>query len=288
MLQTAVLLFSAGKNVDYCSVHSMGEWAEQTALTINNSKQEHHERGMQLLVKFAVCDDEREMVDYISDKLHEYYPEECEIRKYTDGRSLLSDSRDEDFDALFLDICMPNLDGMALAEKFREFNQNVKIIFVTNNNELAYKGYIYDAFRYVRKSKLEQELCEAARSLINYFVSLGEYLNFKTPNGEITKSVKSIKCFEVKGHTVTMVCDQSADRVCGTLKEYEERLNNMGFIRIHKSYLVNYRYIYAVQNSNVKLTCGRELPLSRNRADMTKKKLLEFSKNRAIKNEFAI
>lgn len=129
------------------------------------------------MVKFAVCDDEKEMVDYISDKLHEYYPEECEIRKYTDGRSLLSDSCDEDFDALFLYICMPNLDGMALAEKIREFNQYVKIIFVTNNNELAYKGYLYDAFRYVRKSRLEQELCEAARSLSNYFVSLGEYLN---------------------------------------------------------------------------------------------------------------
>lgn len=240
------------------------------------------------MVKFAVCDDESEMTDYIAERLSEYYPDECEIQKYTDGKTLLSESKREDFDAFFLDIGMPGLNGMALAEKIREFNQNVKIIFVTNNNELAYKGYLYDAFRYVRKSKLEQELCEAARSLGNYFVSLGEYLSFKTPNGEITRSVKSLKYFEVKGHTVTMVCDQSADRVCGTLKEYEERLNNMGFIRIHKSYLVNYRYIYVVQNSNVKLTCGRELPLSRNRADMTKKKLLEFSKNRAIKNEFAI
>lgn len=233
-------------------------------------------------MKFAVCDDEWEMVDYISNKLHEYYPEKCEIKKYTDGISLLEDISQEDFDAFFLDIGMPGLDGMELAKKIREYNQYVKIIFVTNNNQLAHKGYIYDAFRYVRKSQLEPELCEAARSLCNYFVSLGEFLNFRTPNGEIMKSIKSIKYFEVKGHTVNIVCSGSVDRVCGTMKLYEERMKNMGFIRIHKSYLVNFRYICSIGKNNVKLTCGGELPLSRNRVNETKKKLLAMLKTVAI------
>ncbi len=72
------------------------------------------------MVKFAVCDDEREMTDYISDKLREYYPNDCEIRKYEDGESLLADSRKQLFDALFLDIDMPGLDGMELAKRIRE------------------------------------------------------------------------------------------------------------------------------------------------------------------------
>ena len=56
------------------------------------------------MVKFAVCDDEREMVDCISDKLRIYYPDECEIRKYSNGERLLSDYRRNCFDALFLPI----------------------------------------------------------------------------------------------------------------------------------------------------------------------------------------
>ena len=115
-----------------------------------------------MLVKFAVCDDERDMADLITVKLREYYPGECEIKCYVDGASLLTDSRSESFDAFFLDIGMPGLNGMELAGKIRDKNQNVKIIFVTNKDELAYKGYVYNAFRYVRKSNLEQELCEAA------------------------------------------------------------------------------------------------------------------------------
>lgn len=53
------------------------------------------------MVKFAVCDDEPEIMDHISDKLREYYPDECEIKKYEDGESLLADSRKQFFDALF-------------------------------------------------------------------------------------------------------------------------------------------------------------------------------------------
>lgn len=228
------------------------------------------------LVKFAVCDDEREMADYISDKLREYYPEECEIIKYGNGESLLTDSRREFFDAFFLDISMPMMNGIELAKKIRENDSYVKIIFVTNREELAYMGYLYGAFRFVRKSNLDSELCEAADSLKAYFDSLNEYMNFKTPTGEIARAVKSIKYFEVKGHTITMVCDECEDQVCGTMKMYCDRMKNRGFILIHRSYLVNSRYIYSVEKNDVKLSCGKVLPMSRNRVDEVKNKLQDF------------
>ena len=90
------------------------------------------------MVRFAVYDDEREIADYIAEKLREYYPDECEIMCFTDGESLLQDSNCELFDAFFLDIGMPRLDGFALAEKIRADNPLVKIIFVTKNTELAH------------------------------------------------------------------------------------------------------------------------------------------------------
>lgn len=231
------------------------------------------------MVRFAVCDDERDMADYISDKIREYYAGECEIKKYGDGKSLLADSCLELFDAFFLDIGMHGLDGMELAKKIREDNQYVKIVFVTNKEELAHKGYLYGAFRYVRKSKLDQELREAAESLKIYFDSFNKYLNLKTPTGEITRDIRSIKFFEVYGHIVTIVCEDDKIQVCGTMKEYDECLKKKGFIRIHKSYLVNFRYIDSVEKNDVTLTCGKKLPLSRKRADEVRKRLGEFSRS---------
>ena len=115
------------------------------------------------MVRFAVCNVEQITFDIITDKLREYYPDECEIKTYIDGASLLSQCRWSCFDALFLDIDMPESNGMEIAEKIREIDRRVKIIFVSNKNELAYKGYLYNAFRFVRKSNLEQDLCVAVK-----------------------------------------------------------------------------------------------------------------------------
>lgn len=231
------------------------------------------------MVKFAVCDDERKMADFVAEKLREYYPDECEIKCYTDGKSLLEDSARELFDAFFLDIGMPGLDGFSLAEKIRADNPFAKIIFVTNHTEYAHIGYLYGAFRYVRKFALEEELREVAQSLKREFDLQSEFLLLKTPFGEVVRAINSIRYFEVKGHQVNAFFDDTDEQVSGTMKEYEERLKEAGFIRIHKSFLVNFRFIECVGKTDVKLTDGSTLSLSRNKVAETKRKLLIFSRN---------
>ena len=237
------------------------------------------------MVKFAVCDDEREIADLVAEKLREFYPDKCEIKCYVDGETLLEDSTRELFDAFFLTIVMSGLDGFSLAEKIREENPFAKIIFVTNHTELAHIGYLYGAFRYVRKFALEEELREAAQSLKREFDLQSEFLLLKTARGEIVAAVNNIKYFEVKGHQVTAFFSETEERVSGTMNEYEERLKNVGFIRIHKSFLVNFRFIESVGKNAVTLTDGTTLLLSRNRVTETKRKLLIFSRN--IGTDFA-
>ena len=239
------------------------------------------------MVKFAVCDDERKMADFVAEKLREYYPDECEIKCYTDGKSLLADSARELFDAFFLDIGMPGLDGFSLAEKIRADNPFAKIILVTNHTELAHIGYLYGAFRYVRKFALEEELREAAQSLKREFDLQSEFLLLKTPLGEVVRAVNSIRYFEVKGHNVTAFFDDTEERVSGTMNEYEQRLKDVGFIRIHKSFLVNFRFIESIGKTTVTLTEGSTLALSRNRVAETKRKLMLFIRNLPERNGYA-
>lgn len=228
------------------------------------------------MVKFAVCDDEQEMIKCISDKLRTYYPDECEIKTYFDGASLLSDYPRDRFDAIFLDIGLPGLNGLEIAEKIRESDLRVKIIFVSNQNELAYKGYIYDAFRFVRKGNLDQELYEAVKSLVKSFLFANKHRVFKTLTGETVLAIKDIKYFKSVSHCINAVCIDGVIEVYGTLREYEYLMEKNGFIRIHKSYLVNYRHIRSIDQSFVHLKCGSKLPLSRNRINNTKDKMRFF------------
>lgn len=230
------------------------------------------------MMRFALCENEQEIINCISEKLEIYFPDEREIKTYADGEMLLSDCLQNCYDVIFLDINMPGSNGMEIAARIRKNNLRVKIILVSNQNDLAYKGYLYNAFRFLRKSNLEQEVCEAVKSLKETFSSQNEYLVFKTATGETIQTAKNIKYFEADGHTINMICNDKTIRVYGMLREFEKLMKNNGFIRIHKSYLVNFRYICLVEKNTVLLTCGKKLPMSRNRVGDAKIKMMFFSK----------
>ena len=126
---------------------------------------------------------------------------------------------------------------------------------------------------------MEQDLCETVKSLNESFSMQRKYLVFKTSKGEAVRAVEDIKYFEFKTHFINVVCNDGEIRIYGTLREYEEQIGNNGFIRIHKSYLVNFRYMYSVEKNIVLLSSGEELPLSRYRANETKMKMMFFSRN---------
>lgn len=232
------------------------------------------------MVKFAVCDDEREMTDYISDKLREYYPGDCEIRKYEDGESLLADSRKQLFDALFLDIDMPDLDGMELANRIRESNEYVKIIFVTNKDNLVYDTFKYMPFRFIRKTCLEDELPEAAVALRDAIAQSNATIIFNTKSGERCVQVCDIIYAEVKNHTITVFLIEDKLTVSKSMDELECELRKFGFIRTHKSFLVNHRHVKTISQNNILTDTNQSVPLSRNRADEVKLRLQQWSRKK--------
>lgn len=232
------------------------------------------------MVRFAVCDDEWEMTDYISDKLREYYPEECEIRKYRDGESLLADSRRKLFDALFLDIDMPGLDGMELAERIREYNEYVRIVFVTNKDHLVYSTLKYVPFRFIRKTHLEDELPEAAAALQDSIVRSNATVMFATKNGEFCVQVCDIVYAEIKNHTITLHLTDDELTIFKSMDELAGELGKFGFLRTHKSFLVNHKHVTSISQNNLLTDTKQSVPLSRSRAEEVKLKLQQLSRKK--------
>lgn len=237
-------------------------------------------KGLTALVKFAVCDDERVMTDYISDRLRECYPDNCEIKKYMDGRSLLEDCRNQLFDALFLDIDMPEPDGMELAGEIREDNQYVKIIFVTNKDNLVYSTFKYVPFRFIRKTYLDEELPEAAVALRDSIAQSNATVIFNTKNGEICVQVCDIVYAEIKNHTITVFLTEDELTVFKSMDELDGELGKFGFIRTHKSFLVNHRYVKSIHQRNILIDTGKSIPISRSHADEVKLKLQQWSRKK--------
>lgn len=225
-----------------------------------------------------MCDDDKIMVERISNKLQEFYSE-CEVNKYEDSESLLADSSKQLFDALFLDIDMPGLNGMDLAEKIRRDNKYVKIIFVTNMEEFVYAAYKYQVFRFVRKIFLFDELLEAMSALQEVLTSENEYISIKTETEMIEVKIRDIRYIESQLHSSIINTVNHTFKVGKSISEYERLLKNSGFIRTHKCYLVNFRYIYSIGNTDVNLTDKSKVPLSRNKIKETKTKLQIYTRS---------
>ncbi len=232
------------------------------------------------MIKIAVCDDDRIMLDHLAEKIGEYYAGGCEIRKYENGEGLLSDIRKQIFDVLFLDIDMPGMDGMQLAEKIRDGNGHVKIIFVTNKDNLVYKSIKYTPFRYIRKSHMCEELQEAVKELEKALSDDSRTGMFATELGDICIKLKEITYAEVYNHTLTIHTEDRKLTLCRTLDDFEEAIGDLGFIRTHKSYLVNYRYIRSFAGNFAILDDDTEIPVSKKRIKEVKLKYQILSRNR--------
>jgi DNA-binding LytR/AlgR family response regulator len=233
-------------------------------------------------MKIAICDDEQIILKQLSDYAVDFFSKKdtpVEVYTYTDGNVLLADSKSALFDALLLDIEMPNISGMEIADLVRAENEYVNIIFITNKDDLVYQSLKYTPLRFIRKSFLEDELEEALFSLVKKTEKKNIYREFTTENGRISLNISEIIYIEVYGHNLIIYLKDKKVETKGSLNKLEKEFSNMGFIRIHKCYLVNFLFIYAINTKDIVLDDKKILPLSRYKVNETKTKFQIFTRS---------
>nr|WP_242954442.1 LytTR family DNA-binding domain-containing protein [Clostridium oryzae] len=120
------------------------------------------------MVRVAICDDEKEIVilhEEIIQNVLKSFGSKFEISTYTHSDNLLYDIIEDGFfyDVLLLDIEMPEVTGMEIAEKIKPYLPNIKIIFITSHVEYAIDAFELSIFRYVPKEDIEKRLPAAIR-----------------------------------------------------------------------------------------------------------------------------
>ena len=105
------------------------------------------------MIKIAIVEDEAAVRDQLTDYVRRYtrqYGTEFEVTCFTDGDEILENYRPA-FDIIFLDVEMKRLNGMETAQRIRELDDDVLLIFITNMAQYAIKGYSVGALDYVLK-----------------------------------------------------------------------------------------------------------------------------------------
>lgn len=239
------------------------------------------------MIRIAVCDDDLSALNEVNALLERYRAErnrEIVCTAFHSPLELMAEiERGMRWDILFLDIIMPGENGINVAKEIREYDNVVKIIFLTASSEFAVESYTVSAYFYQLKPVWPESFfglmdavvseCEKARqcSLIlrckkgvtrinleklEYCEVIGRTLLFHLENGEILESAGSL------------------DELCDKLAPYEN------FLRPHRSFLINMEYVQNISYKAITMENLIEIPIPHGKCSEIKNRYLEYAFSR--------
>ncbi len=225
-----------------------------------------------------VVDDEEPALEDLAYLLRQH-PRIGMVVTASDATEALRRLRDGSFEAVFLDIRMPGLDGLELARVLSRFARPPEIIFVTAFEQHAVEAFELQAVDYLLKPVRPERLSDAIRRLgaptrpaDDDESTEGDLDRIAVETGGRTRMVErdSIRYVEASGDYVRLHSDDGAFLVRMPISALEDAWRDAGFVRVHRRYLIAVRHITELRTrpggGYDLVVAGQELPVSRRHA----------------------
>lgn len=239
------------------------------------------------MIKAAFCDDDLLAIKEMNVLFEQYraeYDREIACTEFYSPLELLAEiEKGTHFDILFLDVIMPGQNGINVAREIRQNDQTVKIIFLTSSDEFAVESYTVDAFFYYVKPIR----AEVFRRLMDSAISQCEKekrgsLILRCKGGITRIDLEKLVYCEVIGRTLVFHLKSGIDlESIGSLDELSAELAQYGgFLRPHRSFLINMEYIQSISYKAITLDNMEKIPIPHGKCSEIKKQYLEYMSNR--------
>ncbi len=228
----------------------------------------------------AICDDEQEIRSSIEGNIRLLY-ENADIIQFEDGTTLVEYGGS--FDILFLDIQMEGMSGMEAARELRRRGCKATIIFVTAIEEYVFEAFDVGAFHYIVKPFDKAKFFEILRKAVAERESINAKEAKDEPSiaiktGSTTKKIYLYKIIYLEVFNRKVIIHKADGDVefYGKLIELEYRLSE-DFVRCHRAYIVNLRYVLKYTANSITLENGTEILLSKQKYADFVRKYLEYT-----------
>ena len=226
-------------------------------------------RNMVKTMNIAICDDDYAFTTIFVNYINQYAAQKDlnnSLQTFRSGTLLLMADL-SCVDVLFLDIDMPEFNGIDTAYQLRKKYADLILIFVTGWIEYAPEGYRVNAYRYLLKKNLPEDLWFCMDEIQQKLFEENESISLHDKQMDIYFDIQLKKIIYFEGTRTNTIILHSLSTVstkecAGTLSDLERRLMQSGFIRIQKSFLVNMAWIEKIRNYQVFLRNGEVLKAS--------------------------
>lgn len=216
--------------------------------------------------RIAIVDDEERMRERAREIVERILPrQECSVRCYGGGSALLADMEEgEEFDIFLLDIEMPEMDGLLLAQKIREKKRDGAFVFLTSYEKYAIRGYEIHAFAYVLKGEMEARLPEVLGQLREQMVrETARYYVIETANRFEKFRYEDILYIYKEDKNCLFVTECSVHRERIGLEDARRKLGAPEFVYIDKGQIVNIGNIAKIVKDTIYFPDGSHVIISR-------------------------
>lgn len=229
--------------------------------------------------KIALCDDEAEMLEYISGLVASWAASRkipIDTESFPSAEAFLFQYQEnKSYDILLLDIEMSGMDGVTMAKAVRREDEAVQIIFITGYSDYILEGFEVAALHYLMKPVNREKLFSVLDRAVEKLQKNERKLTLELPDELVRVPLYEIRYLDVRQNYVT-VHAKGNYTLKKPLGEFERELDER-FFRTGRSCIVNLAYVQRVTRTEVYLDGGDIVPLSRGLYDAINRAIIARS-----------
>lgn len=234
-------------------------------------------------MKIAIIDDEISEQNILEKYILEWSlqnRQQTDILKFGSSESFLfSWEDDKKYDLLILDIEMGKMNGLELAKKIRQEDEDIPIMFVTGYDEYMQYGYDVSALHYLMKPVNKTKLFLILNKLKEKKEPLTKIL-ISTIDGPRSIQVNKIMYAEASGHQSILHLQDEITILKESLGNFEKLIAEQSeFVKSHRAYIVNMKFASMIRKTDIVLDNNEKVPMSRNMVKKVQAKFLRYYKS---------
>ena len=242
------------------------------------------------MLKIALLDDDKTALLISKGAIESFFQEKniaIALDAFSSPVNFLAMAKEENYRLVFLDIDMPELNGLEVGEQVKAINPQTDIIYLSQREDLVFDTLKLHPFGFIRKSKIIQDFANVLELFVNTALntnSENKKITITSKTETISADIDTIMYIEGnRNYQTFFLKDGSTFDVRVLMGDLEIKLKEHGFIRVHKGYLVNFLFIRTIGVNEVTLTNNKILPMSSKRKDSIMEEYLAITrKNKSI------